>query len=67
MFPSDPIFLYTFVFPEKMDMYMKLKTNIRDEYGQLVYNEFLFTSAALDFFKHTEKNLIVRNFCLSYF
>jgi len=53
--PSDPIFLYTFVLPEKMDMYMKLKTNIRDEYGQPVYDEFLFASAALDFLKHTEK------------
>jgi len=40
-----------------MDMYMKLKTNIRDEYGQPVYDEFLFASAALDFLKHTEKNL----------
>ena len=65
--PSDPIFLYTFVLPEKMEMYMKLKTNIRDEYGQPVYDEFLFASAALDFLKHTEKNLAVRNFCLSYF
>ncbi len=65
--PSDITFLYTFVLPEKMNMYLKLRTNVRDEYGQPVYDEFLFASAALDFLKHTENNEIVKNFCLSYF
>ncbi|HHW59661.1 MAG: TlpA disulfide reductase family protein [Bacteroidales bacterium] len=65
--PSDPIYLHTFVLPEKMDIYLKLRTNIRDNYGQPIYDEFLFASAAINFIKHTEKNLAVRNFCISYY
>ena len=70
--PADSFYLHTNILPEKMDIYLALRTNKRDDYGQPVYNEMLFAEAAKEFLEKTAplsfgEGQGVRSFCLNYF
>ena len=64
--PADPFYLHTNILPDKMDVYLALRTNKRDSYGQPINDERLFSSAAEDFVKATLSNDEVYKFCLNY-
>ena len=51
--PSDSFYLHTNILPEKMDIYLSLRTNKRDAYGQPVSDKMLFATAAKDFLEKT--------------
>jgi len=65
--PADSFYLQTNILPEKMDIYIQLKTNKHDAYGQPVQDEHLFSAAAIDFVKKTVANNETYRFCLNYF
>lgn len=69
--PADSFYLHTNILPEKMDHYLALRTNKRDDYGQPVNNPNLLIQAAKDFLEKTKTpNSELRTpnflFCLSY-
>jgi thiol-disulfide isomerase/thioredoxin len=65
--PADPFYLHTYILPEKMDMYLNLRTNKRDAWNQPVRDEKLFSDAAIDFVRKTMSNYDTYEFCLNYF
>jgi peroxiredoxin len=65
--PAEKFYLHTNILPEKMDIYLNLRTNKRDAYGQPVNDEKLFSDAAIDFVRKTMSNYDTYEFCLNYF
>ncbi len=71
--PSDSFYLHTNILSEKMDVYLALRTNKRDDYGQPIYSEQLFADAAIHFIDKTISNLNTQysilntHFCLNYY
>lgn len=74
--PADSFYLNTNILPEKMELYLKLKTNKVDNYGQPIHDEMLVAIAAEEFLNATKdstgfENLLGLesnfNFCLKYF
>lgn len=64
--PADPFYIHTNVLPEKMDLYIALKTNKRDNYGQPIHDEMLVKNAMLEFLENTKSNRENLDFCLNY-
>lgn len=46
---ADSFYIHTNILPEKMDLYLALRTNKRDAFGQPVKDEMLYATAAQDF------------------
>ena len=72
--PADSFYLNTNILSEKMDMYLSLRTNRRDNYGQPIYSEQLFADAAIAFLEETktpstlnEEGATISSFCLNYY
>jgi len=65
--PADSFYLHTNILPEKMDIYLDLRTNKRDNYGQPVFNEMLFAEAAKEFLEKAKTNTVHFDFLLNYF
>jgi len=65
--PADSFYLHTNILPEKMDVYLALRSNKRDAYGMPINDERLFSVAAKDFIKAAISNYEVYEFCLNYF
>jgi thiol-disulfide isomerase/thioredoxin len=65
--PAEKFYLHTNILPEKMDIYLNLRTNKRDDYGQPIRDEKLFSDAAIDFVRKTMSNYDTYEFCLNYF
>lgn len=51
--PADSFYLHTNILTEKLEIYLKLKTNKIDGYGQPIKNELFYAYAAKDFLNHT--------------
>src|ERR1019366_5543051 len=64
--PSDSFYLHTNILPEKMDLYIALRMDKRDAYGQKVNDENLVKSAAEDFLINAKANSENFAFCLNY-
>lgn len=65
--PADSFYLQTNILPEKMDLYLALKTNKVDNYGQPIKNELFLSSAAQEFLNQTKTNDNNFEFCFNYF
>jgi thiol-disulfide isomerase/thioredoxin len=65
--PAEKFYLHTNILPEKMDIYLNLRTNKRDAYNQPIRDEKLFSDAAIDFVRKTMSNYDTYEFCLNYF
>ena len=69
--PADSFYMYTNILSEKMDIYLVLRTNKRDAYGQPVNDEMLFAGAAETFLENTlsvgGSQGEAFEFCLNYF
>lgn len=65
--PSDSFYLQTNILAEKMDIFLKLKTNKVDAYGQPIRNELFLSDAAQEFLIQTKTNDINFEFCFNYF
>ena len=64
--PADSFYLHTNILPEKMDLYLALRSDKRDAYGQKVNDENLVKSAAEDFLIKAKSNPENFAFCLNY-
>ena len=64
--PADNFYLHTNILSEKMDIYLALRANKRDAYGQAVYDESIITSATQDFLEKIKTNQANFEFCLNY-
>ena len=64
--PADTFYLHTNILPEKMEVYLQLKTNKTDDYGQPVRNEAFLSNAAHEFLEQTKSNTLNFEFCLNY-
>ncbi len=54
--PADSFYLHTNILPEKIDWYLALRTNKRDEYGQTVLSEDTLAVAAIEFLEKAKIN-----------
>ncbi len=52
--PTDSFYLNTNILPEKIEIYLGLKTNKKDDYGQPINDEMLFAKAAQEFVEQTK-------------
>ena len=57
--PADSFYMHTNILPEKIDWYLTLRTNKRDDYGQPVFSEDTLTKAAIEFLENIK---IVKTF-----
>lgn len=64
--PADSFYLHTNILPEKMELYLKLKTNKVDGYGQPVRDEMFAATAAHEFLEKTKNSLANFEFCFNY-
>lgn len=64
--PADSFYLQTNILPEKMDIYMSLKTNKRDAFNQPINDEMIAAFAAKEFLDKTRINSQNFEFCFSY-
>ncbi|NTW32638.1 MAG: AhpC/TSA family protein [Bacteroidetes bacterium] len=64
--PADSFFLQTNILPEKIDLYIILSTNKRDEKNELIKDETLVTKAAQAFLEKVKSNNENFLFCLRY-
>lgn len=69
--PADSFYLHTNILTEKLEIYLKLKTNKLDGYGQPIKSELLYAYAAKEFLNHaTDPNNATLggsfNFCFNY-
>jgi len=65
--PADSFYLQTNILPEKMEVFMQLKKNKRDAYGQPIKDEMFAAKAAQEFLEKTRKNQENFDFCLNFF
>ena len=54
--PADSFYLHTNILPEKIDWYLALRTNKRDEFGQAVLSEDTLYEAAFEFLEKAKNN-----------
>lgn len=64
---ADSFYMHSNVLSEKMNEYLKIRTNKVDAYGQGVKDETLMGIAAQEFVAHTTSNSINYEFCINYF
>lgn len=64
--PADSFYLHTNILPEKIDLYLTMRTDKRDAYGQPIYDEMLVAEAAQDFMEKVKNNSENFEFCLNY-
>ncbi len=73
--PSDTFYLHSNILPEKMELYLALKTNKKDQFGGAVEDELVRVQSAAEFIrltKRTSAQTIIDQagtyrFCLNYF
>lgn len=64
--PADSFYLHTNILPEKLDIYITLRTNKRDKYNQPVIDPQLTINAAKEFLNRVKANEGNFRVCLSY-
>jgi thiol-disulfide isomerase/thioredoxin len=64
--PSDKFYINSNIFPEKIDIYLKLKSNKKDAWGQPIRDEIIIAKAAEEFIEKTKTHIINYEFCLNY-
>lgn len=64
--PAEPFYLFTNILSEKIEQYLKFKTNKKDAYGQAISDEMLLAAAAQEFLDKTKPNHNNFEFCLHY-
>ncbi len=64
--PADSFYLHTNILPEKMDIYLAMRTDLRDAYGQPIVSDSITASAAQDFLEKVKSNQDNFEFCLNY-
>ena len=65
--PAIDFYRYTNILSEKMHIYVKMRVNKKDSYGQPVMDEKLYSGAAIDFVNETAGNTRTYQYCLNYF
>ena len=73
--PADTCYLHSNVLPEKMGLYLSLRTNKKNQFGQSIQDEQLFSLAASEFLDKTKLGTDPGSdnqpgtypFCLNYF
>ena len=64
--PADSFYLHTNILTEKLEIYLKLKTNKLDGYGQPVRDEMFAATAAHEFLEKTKNSPANFEFCFNY-
>ncbi|MDD2387520.1 MAG: TlpA disulfide reductase family protein [Bacteroidales bacterium] len=65
--PANDFYLHTNILSEKMENYLQLKTNKKDNYGQPISSDAFLIDAAQEFLDYTEPNYFNFMFCLDFF
>jgi len=65
--PADSFYYQTNILPEKIDVFLQLRTNKKDSYGQPIRDEMISAIAAQDFMEKIKGNQRNFDFCLNYF
>ncbi len=64
--PSDSFYIRSIILPEKIEEYLKLKTNHANAYAQVTKSEQLQSMAAIEFLSHSKSSRINFEFSFNY-